>query len=217
MCATQHSLDQILRPLVQRVSGAYLVEDLSVITTQQLDALLAAQPEWRQQRTYNIRNARARRQSVVAFALLQYALNDYCASSATNPSDAHEPTDALQHEFLYGAHGKPSLRHYPNIHFSISPCAAGVAAIVSDQPVGIDLEPLSRTLPAAIRDILPPTDSATPTDPLTLWTSCEAILKLTGEGVSSDMRDVLLNHPTIGVSTHQTALLQLAIARKIGV
>lgn len=42
--------------------------------------------------------------------------------------------------YTYGEYGKPYLKGYENLHFSISHCDEWVACAVSDRPVGIDVE-----------------------------------------------------------------------------
>jgi 4'-phosphopantetheinyl transferase EntD len=42
--------------------------------------------------------------------------------------------------FEYGEHGKPMLSGYPHIHFNMSHCREAAICVVSDRPVGVDIE-----------------------------------------------------------------------------
>lgn len=102
-------------------------------------------------------------------------------------------------EFSFGPHRKPFLKDYPHIHFNLSHCSAAVLCVVSDRPVGCDIEtvesPLDMDLcryccsPAEIDAIL-----KAPSPPLAfygLWTRKEAFLKLSGEGLSDNLPGLL--------------------------
>lgn len=104
--------------------------------------------------------------------------------------------------FEYGEHGKPSLIGYPHIQFNFSHCREAVICILSDQPVGVDIEsirPFKQTLVdytmneeevARIQQAERPDFEF-----IKLWTQKEAVLKLIGDGISKDMKQVLLNPP----------------------
>ena len=48
----------------------------------------------------------------------------------------------LSHPFLFerNEHGKPYLKDHPEVHFNLSHCKSGIAVVVADEPVGIDIE-----------------------------------------------------------------------------
>ena len=48
--------------------------------------------------------------------------------------------------FEYNEHDKPSIVGHPEIHFNLSHCKEAAACVVSDQPVGIDVESIRRTI-----------------------------------------------------------------------
>lgn len=104
--------------------------------------------------------------------------------------------------FEYGKHGKPFMVEHPEIHFNLSHCREAAICMISDKPVGIDVESIrefKQTLvdytmnEEEVRQI----QSAERPDMefIKLWTQKEAVLKLTGEGISRDMKSVLLNPP----------------------
>ena len=101
--------------------------------------------------------------------------------------------------FDYGEHGKPVLVEYPTIHFNLSHCREAVACVVSDHPVGIDVESVRRPLrESLVRYAMSEEEQHTifsAEDPelefTRLWTMKEARLKLTGEGLAHRLKTVL--------------------------
>ena len=99
----------------------------------------------------------------------------------------------------FGPHGKPFLRDYPGIHFNLSHCARAVLCVISDAPVGCDVEavvsPLDMDL---VNHCCSPEEqavilaSARPEVAFyTLWTRKEAFLKWTGEGLTDHLPELL--------------------------
>lgn len=157
---------------------------------QQLDlaaALAAVSPE-RRDYALRYRHELGQRQCVAAYLLLQRALlQEYGI-------DGH-----LQ--FAIGEHGKPSLVGHPDIHFNLSHCREAVACAVSDRPVGIDIESTRRYHPMLLDYTMSPDErrliaqAPRPDEAfIRLWTMKEAVLKLTGEGISRDLHTVLTGH-----------------------
>jgi 4'-phosphopantetheinyl transferase len=104
--------------------------------------------------------------------------------------------------FEYGEHGKPSLVGYPHIYFNLSHCREAAICMISDQPVGIDIESI-RTFKQTLMDYTMNENEAHQIEQaerpelefIKLWTQKEAVLKLTGEGITRDLKSVLLNPP----------------------
>ena len=98
--------------------------------------------------------------------------------------------------FLYNDYGAPYIEGGP--HFSISHCKRGIAVAVSENPIGIDIESIRTFSPDLMRktmnedEQLRITSSAIPeVEFIRLWTQKEAILKLQGTGIISDLHHVL--------------------------
>lgn len=107
-------------------------------------------------------------------------------------------TDASGGEFLYNEYGKPFLAGGP--YFSISHCRHAIAVAIDSQPIGIDVEsvrPLRQELVAKTMNSSEQALIAASEHPnrtfTALWTQKEALLKMRGTGIISDLRSVLQN------------------------
>ena len=110
-------------------------------------------------------------------------------------------------EFSYESHGKPYLRDCPDIFFNISHCRRGIACAVMDKPVGIDIEEiqfdegLAKVIfnpeeLGAVRSADEPAVKFTE-----IWTRKESFLKLTGEGLRDNLKDVLSDANEVAFTT----------------
>ena len=104
---------------------------------------------------------------------------------------------AEEFTFVYGPAGKPALKEHPEIHFNLSHCGSCVCCIVSSSPVGIDVEDiqydpdLARAVCNAA-ELEAIADAESPDIEFTrLWTMKESFLKLTGEGMVDDLKNLL--------------------------
>ena len=148
------------------------------------EALATVGPQ-RRKHALRYRREHDQRLSVAAFQLLQRLLTRHYGISET-------PVLAFE------ANGKPFLADHPDIFFNLSHCQEAVACVVGDVRVGIDVESLSSydvsLLPSTMNDDEQQLILRSP-DPRTsfvrLWTMKESLLKMTGAGISSDMRNIL--------------------------
>ena len=111
-------------------------------------------------------------------------------------SRVHQLPINQQPIFLYNDYGAPYIEGGP--HFSISHCKRGIAVAVSENPIGIDIESIRTFKPELMRktmnedEQLRITSSAIPeVEFIRFWTQKEALLKLQGTGIISDLHHVL--------------------------
>lgn len=111
-------------------------------------------------------------------------------------SRVHQLPINQQPIFLYNDYGAPYIEGGP--YFSISHCKTGIAVAVSQNPVGIDIESIRSFKPELMRktmnedEQLRITSSAIPeVEFIRFWTQKEALLKLQGTGIISDLHHVL--------------------------
>jgi len=100
-------------------------------------------------------------------------------------------------QFLYGKNGKPYFKEYPNIHFNISHCKTGIACVVNNTPVGIDIEQINFDKVVA-ENILSQKElqivqnsEFSDKEFIKYWTMKESYLKLIGIGITDDMKNIL--------------------------
>ena len=111
-------------------------------------------------------------------------------------SRVHQLPINQQPIFLYNDYGAPYIEGGP--YFSISHCKRGIAVAVSENPIGIDIEAIRTFSPDLMRktmnedEQLRITSSAIPeVEFIRFWTQKEALLKLQGTGIISDLHHVL--------------------------
>lgn len=157
-----------------------------------LDAALQEISEERRRQALRYRHELGQRQCVLAYLLLKRALREEYGIEGT-PA------------FGYGPHGKPLLAGRPDIHFSLSHCREAVACVVSDHPVGIDVESVGRYRERLAAYTMSETElaeiAAAPSPDVAftrLWTMKEALLKCSGQGLVDGLKTVL-----DGVETHR--------------
>lgn len=100
--------------------------------------------------------------------------------------------------FIYNEYGKPSIAGHPEIFFNLSHCKEAAICVVSDRPVGVDVESVRSFNDSLVRytmnedevrEIEAAEDRAVAF--IRLWTKKEAALKLEGTGICNDMKQVL--------------------------
>ena len=111
--------------------------------------------------------------------------------------------------FGYGEHGKPFLEGLPDIHFNISHCRETVVCAIARRPVGIDVESIHSFRESLVaytmneKEVEQIKQAERPdVEFIRLWTMKEAVLKLTGEGISRDLKTVLTGKEKIETSVN---------------
>lgn len=165
----------------------YVNDNIENISEKQLEEVISTLPEWRKVQTTRFKHHRGRVESAFSYLLLCEALHE---------RGIEEPPT-----FVYGkegAEGKPSLKEHPELFFNLSHCKRAVVCAVSDHPVGIDAEVLGRYSERLAQytmneDELAEIAAAKDKDVAftRLWTMKEAAMKLTGEGIGTNVRNVL--------------------------
>ena len=100
--------------------------------------------------------------------------------------------------FEYGEHGKPTIVGHPEICFNMSHCREAAICVLSDKPVGVDIESIRRYSESLARYTMNDTElkqieqaKRREVEFIRLWTLKEAVLKHSGEGIRNDMKHVL--------------------------
>ena len=164
----------------------YVSED---IWSFDLEAGLKETSEQRREQALKFRHEQGQRLCVLAYQLLKQGLKEEYGISE-NPI------------FEYNEHGKPSIVGHPEICFNLSHCKEAAVCVVSDHPVGIDVESIREYRDSLVRytmndDEVRQIESSEHPDVafIRLWTMKEAALKLIGTGISNDIKNVLVDTP----------------------
>ena len=122
--------------------------------------------------------------------------------------------------FGYSPEGKPFLPDHPNIHFSFSHSGTVALCAIDRVPVGADVEVPRKISPELTAYTMSDEEVSRITasdDPqmafLSLWTQKEAVLKLTGEGIRNNMKNVLTDSDKYLIETVTTPKYIFSVAR----
>lgn len=162
----------------------YINDDIESID---LNKMLGEIPQQRRERMLAMRNERDRRLGLAAYLLLCEAL-------------ALEHGIGAMPDFGYYEGGKPFIADRPDIFFNMSHCRAGAACVIDSRPVGVDIETIRPYKPILARRVLSDDELAAVESSvrpdiefIRLWTMKESYLKMTGEGIRSDLKTVPLS------------------------
>ncbi len=150
-----------------------------------LEAALKDISRQRREQALKFKFEQGQRLCVLAYQLLKQVLRD-----------AYGITDNPL--FEYNDHGKPFIVGHPDIHFNLSHCKEAAICVVSDLPVGVDVEGIREYKESLVNYTMNDEEIAqihSAEDPaaafIRLWTMKEATMKLIGTGISNDMKTVI--------------------------
>ncbi|MBR6031715.1 MAG: 4'-phosphopantetheinyl transferase superfamily protein [Bacteroidaceae bacterium] len=169
-------------------------DHIADLSEAQTERLIASLPEWRREVALRFKHLQGRRECAIGYTELLRGLR-LCFGIGGMPA------------FAYNEHGKPSLKEYPGVHFSISHCKEAVGCLVSDCPCGLDIERIHKAKEDLVRHTMNPDEAeaifSAPSPDVAftrLWTQKEAVLKLAGTGITDDLRHVLAPERLQGIS-----------------
>ncbi len=158
----------------------FQITQLNDLPESLMDRLFALAPESRREKVLRLRTANRKRQSLLAYFLLVYALQQY---------------DGVLQLPELPATGQPKIKDREELYCSMSHCALGAAAAVHDAPVGIDMEvvrPYNSRIARYIcsaEEVQKIEDAENPDLAFTeLWTKKESCIKLFGGSVGPNMK-----------------------------
>ncbi len=164
----------------------------------EMDVALAEVSEQRRERVLRYHFKRDQKLSLAAYLLLKEGLRQ-----------TYGITGCPEFAFLEG--GKPYLPEHPDVYFSLSHSKSVALCALHHHPVGADVEiirPVEEKIVAftmneeECRQVMaaPEVSKAF----LALWTRKEALLKLTGEGIRQDIKQVLADADQYHFETVET-------------
>ena len=172
-----------------------------------IDAALAKVSPQRREQALKFAHENGRRLSLAVYLLLVEGLQK-----------EYGITEAPVFEYLEG--GKPVIKGHPEIHFNFSHSGNVALCVIDNQPVGADIEMPRKITPSLISYTMNEEEQsiiASALDKimtfLSFWTKKEAVLKLTGEGIRSDLKKVLDNPELYHIETITTEKYVYSIAK----
>lgn len=153
----------------------YLIDDnMTPMTEEQFKDCLSRVSAQRREKVLKYKLASGREQSLRAYMLLQQLLKE--EYGITEPPVFRELEN-----------GKPVIIGHEDIHFNMSHCKNAVACAVSDKPIGIDVERIQDKVNESLAQYVlneKELEDITPLKFARLWTMKEAVVKLTGRGIT---------------------------------
>jgi len=177
-----------------------ILDNIQDISGQELADIISTLPQWRQEVVMRYKFESGRRESALAFRLLQKILIEEKILDEKSVNSL---------EFTIGEHGKPAIKDHEDIHFNLSHCKHAVACAVSRHPIGIDVEEIGRYSDGVAKYSLSEYElnllyndekgNKRPDEDMQvqftiLWTKKEALLKLLGTGITDDIKSILLSY-----------------------
>jgi 4'-phosphopantetheinyl transferase len=126
--------------------------------------------------------------------------------------------------FEYGEHGKPSIVGHADIHFNLSHCREAALCVVSNCPVGVDVESIRQFKEQLVSYTMNDAEIARiheaerpDVEFIRLWTMKEAVLKLAGTGITNDLKTVLTGQERIEttVNLEKNYVYSIVIGKKV--
>ena len=100
--------------------------------------------------------------------------------------------------FVYNEHGKPSIEGHPEICFNLSHCKEAAICAVSNKPIGVDIESSHELKDSLVNYTMNDDEKAEIAGShnpaatfIRLWTMKEATAKLTGTGITHDIKSLI--------------------------
>jgi len=157
------------------------------------DAAYNSMPAWRKRKVDEMKHSSGKTLALGAGVLLHKALQDIGVTE--------EPQEASVNEY-----GKPFYKEYPYLHFSLSHSGTKVMCVISDTPVGCDVEQIKkRDQDIAKRFFAKDEYELIQSQPseqeqtkmfFHIWTQKESYIKCIGTGLSTELNSFsVLNLP----------------------
>ena len=150
-----------------------------------LQAALGEISEQRREQALKFKHEQGQRLCVLAYQLLKEGLRQEYGIT-DNPI------------FEYKEHGKPSIVGHPEIFFNLSHCKEAVACVISNKPIGVDVECIREFKESLVNYTMNDEEKTeiTKSDKpeatfIRLWTMKEATAKLIGTGITHNVKSLI--------------------------
>lgn len=180
-------------------------DDMTLCTDQEVKRMIPQVPEPRRSDALKFKHTFGRFACLKAYLMLANLL--------------HSEFGLDEFRMETGEHGKPYIADRPDIHFSISHCQKAIAVVVSNQPVGIDVESFRRFSDGLLDKTMNADEKAAilssdvPEEKFAaLWTCKEAVFKMQGTGITDNLHNILSGGVTTGTKLNLEKGYALSVA-----
>ena len=161
----------------------YLLENSDTLGEEFISAAVPRLSMQRIKKMDSLRLKNDKVNSAAVYLLLRYALRNEYAITDIKP------------EFVFGNNGKPYLKQYPEIFFSLSHCRNACACILSKNETAVDITDIRKIMLRTAKyfcstEELEAAQTAKdiPAELIRLWTMKECYSKIDGSGLSADFK-----------------------------
>ncbi|MBO5341192.1 MAG: 4'-phosphopantetheinyl transferase superfamily protein [Lachnospiraceae bacterium] len=166
--------------------------------TKNYDEKLNTLHESRAEKVKNYKMPEDKIRGLGAGLLLEKALEDYLKVNGENPM-VKDAQGRYCVSYEYGPQGKPYLKEYPNVQFSLSHSGMRAMVALSDTEVGLDVQQMCGYKDKIVKRFYHKNEQEVLfelTDDVQreklfydIWCCKEAYIKYTGQGMGQDLRD----------------------------
>lgn len=202
----------------QKFTRLLLFDDMSQCTDIEVERLLPLVSAQRREVAQRFKFTFGRFTCLKSYIMLQQLVEEVLAETDERWSPLQQLLKEWNGNFVYNEHDKPFMQNalggrIEGVDFSISHCKNAIAVVLSDRPVGVDVESFRHAEEPLLKRTMNPEEqaevrnAADPAEAFTrLWTRKEALLKLRGTGLVDDLHSVLLPNPELPAVTLETTV-----------
>ena len=196
--------------------GFLLFDDMSLGTDAEVERMLPLVSAQRREVALRFKFTFGRFTCLKSYVMLQQLVQEIFAETEERWLPLQRRLKEWNGNFVYNEHDKPFMQNalgerIEGVDFSISHCKNAIAVVLSDRPVGVDVESFRHAEEALLRRTMNPEEQGEvcaaidPAEAFTrLWTRKEAVLKLRGTGLVDDFHGVLLPNPEFPITLETT-------------
>ena len=200
----------------QKFTRLLLFDDMSQCTDIEVERLLPLVSAQRREVAQRFKFTFGRFTCLKSYIMLQQLVEETLAETDERWLPLQQLLKEWNGNFVFNEHDKPFMQNalggrIEGIDFSISHCKNAIAVVLSDRPVGVDVESFRHAEEPLLKRTMNPEEqaevrnAADPAEAFTrLWTRKEALLKLRGTGLVDDLHSVLLPNPEHPITLETT-------------
>lgn len=201
---------------IQFQKGFLLFDDMSQCTDAEVERMLPLVSAQRREVALRYKFTFGRFTCLKSYVMLQQLVQEILAEADERWLLLQQRLKEWNGNFVFNEHDKPFMQNalgerIEGVDFSISHCKNAIAVVLSDRPVGVDVESFRHAEEPLLKRTMNPEEqaevrnAADPAEAFTrLWTRKEAVLKLRGTGLVDDLHSVLLPNPGLPVTLRTT-------------